>query len=101
MKVMIGRKTERRIQSQSISEPGWSDMQSVCYEWRPDLALTYAERMPHPGLQLPGGTSLAHLHSQMSTNKGNLPFEQEFFEPDLCYKVDSQSSLGKLGICQP
>ena len=42
--------------------------------------------MPHPGLQLPGGSSSAHLHSQMSTEKGNLPFEQELFETDLCYK---------------
>jgi len=82
---MIGRKTER-IQSQSISKPGWLDMESVCHKWQPDLVLTHAERMPHPGLQLPGGTSLAYFHSQMSTKKGNLLFEQELFEPDLCCK---------------
>lgn len=56
---MIGRKTERRIQSQSISEPGWLDMQSVCHEWQPDLVLTHAERMSHPGLQLPGRYALS------------------------------------------
>lgn len=29
---------------------------------------------------------LAYFHSQMSTKKGNLLFEQELFEPDLCCK---------------
>lgn len=85
MNVMIGRKAERRIQSQNISKPGWLDMESVCHKWQPDLVLTHAERMPYPGLQLLGGTSLAYFHSDESKERESL-FEQELFEPDLYYK---------------